>query len=88
MLHVNNREGYTVAVSENEHIARIARRTVLSDSAFSIVLPLLEDMLGWKPARIRALFAQHGLALQEWERSHTDRVTLRDDATPLPEVVA
>ena len=46
MLHVNNRDGFSVAVSENEHIARIARRTVLSDSAFSVVVPLLEQTLG------------------------------------------
>lgn len=39
MLHVNNRDGFTIAVSENPHLARIARRTVISDSAFSVVPP-------------------------------------------------
>ena len=86
MLHVNDRDGFSVAVSENAHIARIARRTVLSDSAFSVVVPLLEQTLGWKPARIRELFAQYGLTLQEWERSRTDWVTL--GVAPNREVVA
>ena len=53
MLHVNNRDGFTVAVSENTHIARIAKRTVLSDSAFSVVVPILEDIVGWSRAQIR-----------------------------------
>ena len=42
MLHVNNREGFTIAVSRNRHLARIAKRIVLSDSAFSIVVPVLD----------------------------------------------
>ena len=37
MLHVNQREGFTVAVSEARNIAQIARRTVLSDNALSVL---------------------------------------------------
>ena len=39
MLHVNNRDGFTIAVSENKQLARIAKSTVLSDNAFSIMVP-------------------------------------------------
>jgi haloacid dehalogenase-like hydrolase len=39
MLHVNSREGYTIAVSEAKFIGRIANRTVLSDSALSVFGP-------------------------------------------------
>ena len=81
MLHVNNRDGFTVAVSENKHIARIAKRTVLSDSAFSVVVPILEDIVGWSRAQIRTVFDAYGLELQDWTRSRTDRVTLRPAAT-------
>src|ERR687891_1531815 len=42
MLHVNNRDGFTIAVSENKQLAHIAKRTVLSDNAFSILVPVLE----------------------------------------------
>jgi HAD superfamily phosphoserine phosphatase-like hydrolase len=84
MLHVNNRDGFTIAVSENKHIARIAQRTVLSDNAFGVVVPVLEHVVGWRPAEIRSLFASYGLTLQEWERSRTDWVTVRDSAVAAP----
>ena len=78
MLHVNNRDGFTIAVSENKHLARIARRTVLSDNAFSIVLPVLEDIVGYRTSEIRAVFESYGLTLQEWEKARTDWVTVRE----------
>lgn len=78
MLHVNNRDGFTIAVSENKQLARIARRTVLSDSAFSIMLPVLDQLLGWQPRDIRTLFEANGLLLDAWEKERTDRVTLSD----------
>jgi HAD superfamily phosphoserine phosphatase-like hydrolase len=77
MLHVNNRDGFTIAVSENRSLARIARRTVLSDSAFSVLVPLLEQVGGWQPPQIRDLFESWGLGLAGWEKARTDRVTLR-----------
>ena len=78
MLHVNNRDGFTIAVSENKLLARIARSTVLSESAFSIVVPILEQIVGWRPAQIRELFEAHGLTLHEWEKARTDRVTVHE----------
>ena len=81
MLHVNNRDGFTIAVSENKHLARIAKRTVLSDNAFSIVLPMLQHISGWQTAEIRRLFETYGLTLQEWDKVSTDRITL---TPPLP----
>jgi HAD superfamily phosphoserine phosphatase-like hydrolase len=75
MLHVNNRDGFTIAVSENPRLARVAKRTVLGDSAFSVVLPVLEHVFGWHSTRIRTLFQSYGLPLQEWERIRTDLVT-------------
>ena len=81
MLHVNNRDGFTIAVSENKHLARIAKRTVLSDNAFSIVLPMLQHVSGWRTAEIRRLFETYGLTLQEWDKVSTDRITL---TPPLP----
>jgi phosphoserine phosphatase len=44
MLHVNNRDGFTIAVSENTQLARIAKRTVLSDDAYSVTAPILEHV--------------------------------------------
>jgi phosphoserine phosphatase len=76
MLHVNNRDGHTIAVSQNSQLARIARSTVLSDNAFSTMLPVLEQVLRWPTREIRALFESNGFALQEWERARTDRISM------------
>jgi HAD superfamily phosphoserine phosphatase-like hydrolase len=77
MLHVNNRDGFTIAVSENKHLARIAKRTVLSDNAFSIVLPMLQHVSGWQTPEIRRLFETYGLSLHEWDKANTDRITVK-----------
>jgi phosphoserine phosphatase len=76
MLHVNNRDGFTISVSEDKHLARIAKRSILSDSAFSVVLPMLEQLFNWRPSQIRTLFESYGLTLQEWERIRRDLVTV------------
>ena len=78
MLHVNNRDGFTIAVSENQQLARIARSTVLSDDAFSVTVPILEQVLGWGSPEIHSFFEANGLALQEWEKARTDRVIVRE----------
>jgi hypothetical protein len=77
MLHVNTREGYTIAVSEAKFIGRVAKRTVLSDSALSVLVPILEDILKWDSARIREVFESFGLSLQEWEKTRTDLLTFQ-----------
>ena len=82
MLHVNSREGYTIAVSEAKFLGRIAKRTVLSDSAFSVLIPILEDILKWNSAQIRDFFESHGLAVQEWDKARTDRVALQPYVRP------
>ena len=88
MLHVNNRDGFTIAVSENTQLARIARSTVLSDNAFSVVVPILEQVLHWGSGGFRTLFETNGLTLHEWEKARTDRVTVRQAAQIGDEAVA
>jgi HAD superfamily phosphoserine phosphatase-like hydrolase len=78
MLHVNNRNGHTIAVSENRQLARIAKSTVLSEDAFSVMIPILEQLLGWPSSAIHALFESNGLRLHEWEKARTHRVTLSE----------
>jgi HAD superfamily phosphoserine phosphatase-like hydrolase len=78
MLHVNNHDGFTIAVSENKQLARIARSTVLSDNAFSILLPVLDQLLHWRTGDIRELFESYGLTLSEWEKERTDRVKIEE----------
>ena len=82
MLHVNNAEGFTIAASENRHLARIARATVLSDNAFSMLVPILHQVLGMRTPQIRALIESHGMVLHDWERARTDRVEIHEAPTP------
>jgi 2-hydroxy-3-keto-5-methylthiopentenyl-1-phosphate phosphatase len=73
MLHVNRRDGFTVAVSENKYIAPIAKRSILSEDALSPLIPVLEEIVGiTDPAGIRSLFESHGLQIQEWDKVKTD----------------
>ena len=78
MLHVNNGEGFTIAVSENRQLARIARSTVISDNACSVLIPVLDQVLGMRTPEIRAVLESHGLKLEDWERARTDRVRIRE----------
>src|SRR5438445_13274782 len=66
MLHLNRLGGLTIAVSENPYITQIASRTVLSDDASSVLIPMLEEVVGWDSARIRLFFESNGFSLREW----------------------
>jgi HAD superfamily phosphoserine phosphatase-like hydrolase len=85
MLHVNRRDGFTIAVSENRYLAPIAKRSVISDSALAILVPILEEVVGWDTARIRALFEEKGLLIQQWDKVQTDMLTIVPTAMPAEE---
>jgi HAD superfamily phosphoserine phosphatase-like hydrolase len=76
MLHVNRMDGMTIAVSENRYITQVASRTVLSDDALSVLVPILEDVLGWNSTKVRLFFESHGFAVREWDKIRTDTITL------------
>jgi phosphoserine phosphatase len=82
MLHVNRREGFTIAVSQGRQIAPIAKRTVLSDDALSIIVPILEEIAGWDASRIRNFFEDQGLFIQEWDRVRADWLTITQQPSP------
>jgi phosphoglycolate phosphatase-like HAD superfamily hydrolase len=77
MLHINTRDGYTIAVSEARHVSQVAKRTILSTSALAVLAPILEDIALWPRPRIRAFFESYGVMIQEWDRVRTDWLTLR-----------
>jgi len=53
MMHVNQHDGLTIAVSRSKFISRVAKRTVLSANAMSVLVPVLERVMNWKSAEIR-----------------------------------
>ena len=88
MLHVNRGDGLTIAASEARHIAQIARRTVISDDALSVLIPILEEIVGFDPTQIRLVFEEQGLLIQEWDRVRTDWLTIRDGSSMMGAVDA
>ena len=87
MLHVNVRDGFTIAVSEARHVSQVAKRTVLSSDALAVLVPILEEIVGWERLQIREFFESYGLLIQEWDRVRTDWLTLRPAASELAEAV-
>jgi len=87
MLHVNARDGFTIAVSETKQVAHVAERTVLGNNAMVVLVPILENIVGWSRSHIREFLESYGFLIQEWDTVRTDWLTLRpvteDRATPL-----
>jgi hypothetical protein len=88
MLHVNRRDGFTIAVSESKHVAQIAKRTVLGDNALATLVPILEQIAGWQRPRIRQLFESYGFLIQDWDRVQTDWITLRPSGAEIGQAAA
>jgi 2-hydroxy-3-keto-5-methylthiopentenyl-1-phosphate phosphatase len=84
MLHVNRLDGLTIAVSENKFITQIAKRTILSDDALSVLIPILEDVIGWNSTRIRSFFEAQGFVLRDWDKVRTDSLTIAPVASAVP----
>lgn len=85
MLHINRRDGFTIAVSENKYLAPIAKRSVISDSALAILIPILEEVVGWDSFKIRELFENNGLLIQQWDKVQSDMLTIVPIAAPQEE---
>jgi hypothetical protein len=77
MLHVNVRDGFTIAVSDTRHVSQTASRTVLGTNALATLVPILEKIVGWQRPQLRDFFESYGVLIQEWDRTRTDWLTLR-----------
>jgi len=86
MLHVNRRDGYTIAVSENKYLAPIAKRSIISDNALAILIPILEDVAGWDTLSIRNVFEAKGFLIQQWDKVQTDLLTIIPSSSNIPVV--
>ena len=80
MLHINRLDGLTISVSHHKHLTEIAKRTVLSDDALSVLVPILEDIAGYDSGRIRTVFESQGFVVQEWAKARTDSLTIAASA--------
>ncbi len=80
MLHVNTRDGFTIAVSESRDVTQVAKRTILGSNALAVLIPILEEIVGWNRLQIRDFFESSGFLIQEWDTVRTDWLTLRPAA--------
>ena len=76
MLHVNDGDGLTIAVSQSRKVTAVAQRTVMSRNALAMLVPILEKVVGWDQPKIRDFFERNGFLVQEWEKVRTDWLTL------------
>jgi len=72
MLHVMSYNGYTITVSPAPYMGHIGRRSVISDNALSILVPILQDILKYDQEKVRAFFEKKGHAIMEWNRADTE----------------
>lgn len=86
MLHVNARDGFTIAVSETRHVQQIAKRTVLGADALAVLVPILENIVGLTRPKLREFFESRGFLIQEWDRMRTDWLTIRPAGSAWPAV--
>jgi hypothetical protein len=52
----------------------------------SVLVPVLEEIVGLDAAGIRAFFGAHGFVLQEWDKARTDSLIIRGVAGRSPAV--
>ena len=90
MLHVNVRDGFTIAVSDTRHVCAdgVAEQRWEGFDALATLVPILEKIVGWQRPQLRDFFESHGLLIQEWDRTRTDWLTLRMAESWNPEAAA
>jgi HAD superfamily phosphoserine phosphatase-like hydrolase len=76
MLHVLSYKGYTISVSLAPYMGHICRRTIVSDNALAVIVPILEDILRYDESQIRKFFEERSHTIQEWNKAKTEWVDL------------
>jgi len=78
MLHVKAYNGYPIAVSSSPYMGHIARRTVISDNALAVLIPILEEINGYSEDQINEFFLKLKIPIHEWSRARVEWVDLAD----------
>ena len=47
-----------------------------------MLIPVLEELAGWDPTRIRRFFEANGFALREWDKVQTDTLKIYPAVQP------
>jgi 2-hydroxy-3-keto-5-methylthiopentenyl-1-phosphate phosphatase len=78
MLHVKAYNGYPIAVSSSTYMGHIAKRTVISDNALAVLIPILEEINGYSEQQIIEFFSRLKIPIHEWNRARIEWVDLQD----------
>ncbi len=78
MLHVKAYNGYPIAVSSSPYMGHIAKRTVISDNALAVLIPILEELNGYSERQIIDFFSKLKIPINEWNRASVEWVDLGD----------
>lgn len=76
MLHVLSYKGYTISVSLTPYMSHICKRTIVSDNALAVIIPILEDILRYDESQVRKFFEERRHTIQEWNKAKTEWVEL------------
>ncbi len=81
MLHVKAYNGYPIAVSSSPYMGHIAKRTVISDNALAVLIPILEELNGYTEQQIIEFFSRLNVPINEWNRARVEWVDLEEGGT-------
>jgi len=76
MLHLRVYDGYPIGVTPSPYIGHVSKRTVVSEDALSLLIPILEDILKFSPERIQSFFEELGHPIQNWRKAKVEWVEL------------
>lgn len=76
MLHVLSYKGYTISVSLTPYMSHICKRTIVSENALAVIVPILEDILRYDESQVRKFFEERHHTIQEWNKAKTEWVEL------------
>ncbi len=76
MLHVLSYKGYTISVSLAPYMGHICKRTIVSENALAVIVPILEDILRYDESQVRKFFEERHHTIQEWNKAKTEWVDM------------
>ena len=76
ILYVRTYHGYTIAVTPTSHIGNICKKTIISNDALSLLVPILEDILKFSHDEIKSFFEKLGHPIQTWEKAKIEWLDL------------
>lgn len=79
MLHVSAYGGYPIAVRFKNYIGHISKKTIVSQSALAVLIPILQDILKYDSNKITDFFAKIQRPLTRRDKVDVEFISLAED---------